>query len=94
MWTTWWIWMAGGLVLGILEVLAPTFILLGFAIGAFVTGGFLYIGDGVAFFSGSLPYTLVFFAVVSLMAWLAMRMVFGVHRDKVKVWDKDVDIND
>ncbi|WP_457650898.1 NfeD family protein [Profundibacter sp.] len=94
MWTTWWLWMAGGLILGIMEVLAPTFILLGFAIGAFVTGGFLYFGGGVAFFSATLPYTLVFFAVVSVVSWLVMRMVFGVNREKVKTYSKDVDIND
>ena len=30
----WWIWLAAALVLAILEVLAPGFIFLGFAIGA------------------------------------------------------------
>ncbi len=91
-WTTWWAWMAGALVLGILEILAPTFILLGFAIGASVTGGLLYMGG--AFFASSLPYTLVFFAVVSLIAWVIMRQVFGVRREAVKTWGKDQDIND
>ncbi len=93
MWTTWWIWMAGALVLAILEVLAPTHILLGFAIGAFATGGLLYIG-GAAFFATSLPYTLVFFAVVSLLAWVVMRRVFGLRMEQVKTWSKEEDIND
>lgn len=94
MWVTWWAWMAGALVLAILEVLAPTHILLGFAIGAFVTGGLLYIGGAAAFFAGSLPLTLAFFAVVSLLAWLVMRRVFGLRMAAVKTWSKEEDIND
>lgn len=94
MWTTWWAWMAGSLVLAILEVLAPTHILLGFAIGAFVTGGLLYLGGALAFFAGSLPLTLTFFAVVSLLAWLVMRRVFGLRMAAVKTFSKEEDIND
>jgi membrane protein implicated in regulation of membrane protease activity len=91
-WTTWWAWMAGAFVLAIMELLSPTFILLGFAIGAFVTGGLLYLGG--AFFATSLPYTLLFFALVSLVAWVTMRKVFGVRRQAVRTWNKDQDIND
>ena len=93
MWTTWWVWMAGALVLGILEVLAPTYILLGFALGAFITGGLLYLGGAAAFFATSLPYTLAFFAVVSLLSWLGLRKVFGIRLAKVRTWSKEDDIN-
>ena len=92
MWTTWWVWMAGALALAILEVLAPTHILLGFAIGAFITGGVLYLGGTLTVFS--LPLTLTFFAVVSLLAWLVMRRVFGLRMAEVKTWSKEEDIND
>ena len=37
-WLTWWIWMAAALALGILEIVLPGFIFLGFAIGAAITG--------------------------------------------------------
>lgn len=94
MWVTWWAWMAGALVLAILEVLAPTHILLGFAVGAFATGGLLYIGGTAAFFAGSLPLLLTFFAVVSLLAWVVMRRVFGLRMAAVKTWSKEEDIND
>ena len=94
MWSAWWAWMAGALVLAILEVLAPTHILLGFAIGAFATGGLLYIGGAAAFFATSLPDTLVFFAAVSLGAWLVMRREFGLRMAAVTTWSKDEDIND
>ena len=95
MWTTWWVWMAGALVLAILEIISPTYILLGFAIGAFVTGALIFIGGApAAFLAGSLPYTLVFFAAVSLAAWLLLRKVFGTRQAAVKTWDKEDDIND
>lgn len=93
MWTAWWAWMAGALVMAIMEVLAPTFILLGFAIGAGIVGGLLYLGGNAAFFATSLPYTLAVFAGFSLAAWLALRMTFGVRLAKVKTWGKEDDIN-
>jgi len=94
MWSAWWVWMAGALMLAILEIVTPVHIFLGFAIGAFVTGGLLYFGGAAAFFATSLPYTLVFFAAVSLGAWLVMRRVFGLRRGEVKTFSKEEDIND
>ena len=37
-WTVWWAWVVLGFALGILEVIIPGFIFLGFAIGAVITG--------------------------------------------------------
>ncbi len=91
MWTTWWVWMAGGLVLAILEVLTPAYIFLGFAFGAFAVGGLLYFGVLV---SVSPPVILLVYAVVSLISWLILRLIFGVRLEKVKTWDKEQDIND
>jgi hypothetical protein len=37
------------------------------------------------------PALLAFiFAVVSMAAWYAMRVLFGVRKGQVKVWDKDI----
>jgi len=91
MWTTWWAWMAGAFLLAILEMVAPTYILLGFAIGAFFISGLLYFGVLAAV---SLPAMLMLFAAISLVAWLVLRQVFGISREKVKTWDKEEDIND
>ena len=38
MWAVWWVWVVAGFALGVVEVLLPGFIFLGFAIGAVVTG--------------------------------------------------------
>jgi len=85
MWALWWVWVAAGLVLAILEVFAPGFIFLGFAVGAGMTGLLLAIG-----LSFSLPVLLVVFALITLVAWLVMRKVFGVKSGNVKTFDHDI----
>jgi membrane protein implicated in regulation of membrane protease activity len=78
--------MAAAVALAILEVVAPGYIFLGFAIGAFFMGAM--IGLGIAGFS--LPWALVVFAVLSLVAFLAQRRFFGIHNGQVKIWDRDI----
>ncbi|NTT86989.1 NfeD family protein [Tabrizicola fusiformis] len=86
MWTVWWVWLVAGFALGVLEILAPGFIFLGFAIGAVATGILLAIG----LLGGSLPILLVVFAALSLLAWFALRATMGVHKHQVKIWTKDI----
>lgn len=88
-WTAWWAWVVLGFALGILEVLAPGYIFLGFAIGAILTGVVAWTGLVVA-----LPALLLIFAVTSLIAWLALRKVMGVRQGQVKIWDRDINDND
>lgn len=86
MWTVWWVWLVAGFALGVLEILAPGFIFLGFAIGAVATGILLAVGP----LGGSLPILLVVFAALSLLAWFALRATMGVHKHQVKIWTKDI----
>ena len=65
LWQEWWVWMIAGAVLAILEILIPGFILLGFAIGAALTGLLLWMGV----LGGSLAVLILVFAVASLVAW-------------------------
>lgn len=93
-WATWWLWMVAGLVLAILEVLAPGWIFLGFAIGAGVTGALLWIGGPLgALISGSLPAVLLIFALLSLAGWLALRSIFGLRGGSVKTFEDDINDN-
>ncbi|MES0861247.1 hypothetical protein ABLN87_02685 [Ruegeria sp. SCPT10] len=85
-WLTWWIWLAGALALGILELVLPGFIFLGFAIGAAITGLILVI-PGVA---PSLPILLLIFAVLSLIAWLILRRMFALPHGQVKTFQHDI----
>ena len=68
----WWTWAVAALVMGILEIIAPAFVLLGFAIGAGVVAVLLLIG-GPALVGGTVPMAVVIFASVSLVAWLVLR---------------------
>ena len=85
---TWWAWVILGFALGVLEVLVPGFIFLGFAIGAVVTG--VLVGLGVP---AGVPALILIFAVVSVVAWLVLRRVVGVRDGQVKIWDRDINDN-
>ena len=85
-WQLWWVWVVFGVALGVLEVLVPGFIFLGFAIGAVVTGGLV----GIGVLGGSVAWLVLVFAVLSLVAFLVLRRVVGVTKGQVKVWDKDI----
>jgi len=89
LWQAWWLWISAGVVLAILEVVVPGFILLGFAIGAVLAGILILLG----ILGQSLPWLLLAFALASLVAWAALRAIFGVPRDEVKIWRKDINDN-
>ena len=79
------------LALAILEIFLPGFVFLGFALGAAVTGILMAVGGPLAAaMTGSLPLTMLVFAVASLISWIALRRVVGVRRGQVKVWDRDI----
>lgn len=84
--TTWWAWLAAALVLAILEVLAPGFVFLGFAIAAAVVGLAL-LGPMQLL---SLPMLLLVFAALSLVTWLLLRRLFSLPKGQVKTFDHDI----
>jgi len=89
-WQEWWVWVVLGIVLGVLELLAPAFVLLGFAIGTVITGILLALGV----LGSSLPVLLLVAAVISLLAWLGLRKIFGLRRGQVKIYHHDINDND
>lgn len=84
-WTEWWFWMSAALALATLEVLVPSFVSFGFAIGAFVMGVLTLVGITFTF-----PIMLVVFAVASLIAYIGMRYFFALPKGQVKHWDRDI----
>lgn len=86
LWQVWWVWIVAGFLLGGLEVLAPGYIFLGFAIGAALTGALV----GLGIMGGGWPVLLLVFAIMSLIAWFALRRTMGVRAGQVKVWDRDI----
>ena len=85
---TWWAWVILGFALGVLEIMVPGFIFLGFAIGAVLTG--ILVGIGIP---AGPPALVLIFAVVSVVSWLVLRRVVGVRDGQVKVWDRDINDN-
>ncbi|MBO9452804.1 hypothetical protein J7426_21230 [Tropicibacter sp. R16_0] len=86
LWSVWWVWMAAALLLAIIEVLAPGFIFLGFAIGAAVTGLLLLILP----ITWTLPVLALIFAALSLAAWLILRRSFALRTGQVKHFEDDI----
>lgn len=87
LWNEWWVWGVAALVLAVGEVLIPSWVLLGFAIGAGVIALLLAIGLPIA---GNAYILLLIFAVVSLVAWLVLRRMLGVMKGQVKTFDHDI----
>lgn len=90
LWQEPWVWLAGGLVLAILETVIPGYIFLGFGIGAALTGVALIFAGLETGFAQSLPLLILAFAVLSLFAWLGLRRALGVRAGQVKTFDRDI----
>lgn len=85
-WKIWWVWVVFGFALAVLEVLAPSYIFLGFALGAVATGVLILIGvtQGASFAA-----MVLVFALLSLLAWGGLRR-WGKREGQVKIWDRDI----
>ena len=86
MWAVWWVWIVAGFALGVLEVLVPGYIFLGFAIGAIVVGA----GLGLGLLGESLAVLMLVFALASLASWVVLRRTVGVRQGQVRLWDRDI----
>lgn len=84
---TWWVWLAGAVVLAILETLAPVFVFLGLGAGAAVIGVLLAVGIT---FGGSVAWMLVAFAAISLVFTVAFRFALGGKVDETKTFTDDI----
>ncbi|MBY4893904.1 hypothetical protein A8B78_14515 [Jannaschia sp. EhC01] len=87
LWAQWWVWGVAAVALAVGEVLLPSYVLLGFGIGAGVVALLLLVGVS---FGGSLPALLLAFALMSLIAWLGLRRWLGVMHGQVKTFDHDI----
>ena len=84
----WWLWIAIALVLGLIELAAPSFIFLGFALGALATSAFVGLAN-----VPSPSVLFAFFAVVSLLAWVGLRFVFKHQSSDAKIITRDINDN-
>jgi len=85
-WQDWWVWVVAGVALAVLEVIVPGFVFLGFAIGVTATGLLMLAG----MLGSNLAVLILVAAVISLLAWLVIRRVFGLRKGQVKIWHRDI----
>lgn len=84
-WLLWWVWVAVAIVLGVLEVLAPAFVFLGFSAGAMGTAVLVLLG--VDFGVGG---TLLAFALLSAAAYGALRLWLGTQKGHARIIERDI----
>lgn len=84
----WWVWICIALALGVVELLAPGFIFLGFGLGALAMAGVVFLAPGI-----NIPALLALFAVLSLIAWIILRMGFRKQSSGARIVTKDINDN-
>ena len=93
MFTTWWVWALFALLLAALELLAPAYVFLGFAIGAGLVAVGLLTGivDLLVGDSGhASAILLIGFGILSGIAWVALRRTLGGVAGKVQTFERDI----
>lgn len=81
----WWVWMAAALVFGILELLIPGFIFLGFAFGAAAVGIVLFLP-----ISAGATALLAVFAIFSLVSWIVLKRLFKGPAGQRRIIREDI----
>lgn len=81
----WWAWVAAALALGIVEVMAPGFIFLGFALGALLMAGVVALFPAL-----SAPALLATFAGLSLICWIVLRVLFKRQSSGARIFSDDI----
>ncbi|MFD0858088.1 NfeD family protein [Roseovarius aquimarinus] len=80
LWQLWWVWLAGAMLLAMLELALPGFMALGFAIGAALVGILLALAPPAL----GLSALVALWAVLSLIAWAVLRRVFRFRTGQVR----------
>ena len=81
----WWAWLTAALVLALIEVMAPGFIFLGFALGALAMTAIVLFATGF-----TVPVALALFAGLSLLGWIALRIIFRNQRSGARFFEHDI----
>jgi len=83
--TTWWVWLCISLVLALVELLIPATIFLGFALGALAMAVLVAVMP-----VSSVAGLFVMFAMLSLIAWLVLRIAFRRQSSGARVVTRDI----
>lgn len=88
-WQEPWVWVVAAAVLGGAEMLLPVFVLLGFAVGALLVAGLLWLG----LLGGSWPALILVMTIAAIAVWLIARKLAGVRAGQTRIWDHDINEN-
>lgn len=81
----WWVWLCLAFLLGIIELIVPAAIFLGFAIGALAMAVLVAIVTPV-----NTAALLAVFAALSLVAWIALKLVFRRQSSGARIVTHDI----
>lgn len=84
--TLWWVWLCAALAFALVEILAPGFLFLGFALGALIMTGL----TALSLISLPVSGKLAVFALLSLVGWFALRRAFKPPSGSVKTIRHDI----
>ncbi len=84
----WWVWLSAALALALIELIAPTSIFLGFALGALAMAAI------VAFTTvTNTSALLALFAGLSLLAWVVLKLAFKNQSSGARIVTGDINEN-
>ncbi len=83
--TLWWIWISVALILGLIEVMLPGNIFLGFALGALAMVPVVLALPGVG-----TSLLIAIFAGLSLAAWIVLRVIFRKQSSGARIVKRDI----
>jgi inner membrane protein len=83
--TLWWVWLSLALILGVVEVLLPGNIFLGFALGALAM-----VAVVLALPMASVALLAAVFAGLSLAAWVLLHFVFRRQSSGARIVRRDI----
>ena len=81
----WWVWICTALALGVLELLLPGYIFLGFAIGALAMAVAVFVLPAT-----HVPALLAMFALLSLIGWIVLRLLFRRQSSGARIVTRDI----
>lgn len=81
----WWVWICAALALGVVELLAPGYIFLGFALGALAMAVVVFVMPAT-----NVPALLAMFAILSLIGWIILRILFRRQSSGARIVTRDI----
>lgn len=84
----WWVWLCAALLLALIELMVPASVFLGFALGALAMAAVVALG-----IITNTSALLAVFAALSLVAWIALKLLFKSQSSGARIVTRDINEN-